>query len=485
MRARPGGRVLLRVADPEWSQLVKLLTSRFPSWEWASFVRLGWREAPAGLVLTLAGIDEPGPGDLDDRVGHVAMQEPYTLRMALAAEKHGLAVGIVHSHPLGCVPRPSTIDDDMDGYYADYFEGFAPGRPYVSLIYSEVTGRPVLSGRVWWRHEWWEVEHMSAPRSVALWGPRGPVAPPSPRARTARLNSAMGDEAAARLRGARVGVIGAGGTGSPAVEVLVRAGVGALVIVDPDHIEESNLERVHGSLPRHVEGRTAKVAVAREHAQSIDPACEVEAIIGRLPQPEVIDAIVRCDVVLGCTDQQHSRLALSEIAFRYLVPALDCGVTLEGGNGLLTGQIAQFVRFLPSDPCVICRKMLAPTRLAQELMDPGERERRQRAAADAVARGEAGDPYWRAEPQLNTVGYLTTAVGALAAGYVIGWITGRFAPPFSRLQANLGAPYWDVTDQPEAADPACTCRAVRGWADQGAAHALISAPGHWPWPVKL
>jgi hypothetical protein len=41
---------------------------------------------------------------------------------------------------------------------------------------------------------------------------------------------------------------------------------------------------------------------------------------------------------------------------------------------------------------------------------------------------------------------LTTAAGALAAGYAIGWLTDRFPPPFSTLQMNLVTSYLDVID---------------------------------------
>jgi hypothetical protein len=470
----------LRVADPEWGNLWTLLLSRYPAWEWATFARFGWRPTQGGLVVTLAGLDEPEKGDLDEKVGHVAIQEPYTLRIALAAERHLVAIGIVHSHPRQYAPRPSPIDDEMDTYYANYFAGFAPGRPYVSLILAEHEGQTTISGRIFLRGEWLEIERLTAPSPTTLWGRRGPNRMASPRPRTARLNSALGNEAAAWLRDASVAVIGAGGTGSPAIEVLARAGLGNLVLVDPQSLEESNLERVHGSYPHHVASRTAKVIAAKEHVLAIDPECRVTAIVGRLPQQAVVDCVVRCDVALGCTDQQHSRLALSELAFRYLVPSIDCGVSLEGSHGSLTGQIAQFVRFLPADACALCQKMIAPARLAQELMNEEERDRRRRAAAEALDRGEAGAPYWLDDPQLNTVGFLTTAVGALAAGYAIGWITGRFPPPFARLQANFGAPLWDVTDQDAKPGEACTCRKVRGWADQAAAHSLISPPRHWP-----
>jgi hypothetical protein len=476
--------VVVRMASPELDEFRASLFRRYPDAEWATFVRFGWRRAGNVLVLTLAGLDPPSAGDLDDRVAHVAIAEPYTLRIALASEAHRFAIGIAHSHPAGCAPFPSVIDDDMDRYYADYFGGFTGGRPYVSLIASMFNDELGITGRVFWEDQWLEVGRVLVERTpLRSWGIGLTQAEDAPRDRVARLAAAFGDDAAARLRRAAVAVIGAGGTGSAAIEVLARAGVGRLIIVDPDRFEQSNLERVHGSIPQHAEKSIAKSALAREHVRAIDPTIVVDAFVGALPQSEVLDAVVTADVALGCTDQQHSRLALSDLATRYLVPTLDCGVMLEGRTGRVTAQVAQIVRFLAADPCAWCRGMIVPTRLAQELMSPEERTRRQTIAAEARARGERGDPYWAEEPQLNTVGYHTTMVGAMVAGYAIGWITGRFDPPFSRLQMNLVAPFLDVTDADGAARAECACRRVRGWADQGSADSFITAPDHWP-PVQ-
>ena len=477
-------RVIVRLASPEIELLRSVLFRRYPAYEWATFARFGWRESNDALVLTMAGIDPPQSGDLNEHVGHVAIDEAYTLREALAAEHHPFAVSVIHSHPQECAPIPSSIDDDMDGYYAQYFPSFAPGRPYVSLIAAMINGELSLSGRVWWRDEWLRVETFCVECTpVHTWVGEHCLTAPGERERTARLSAAFGEQAAARLRRATVAIIGAGGTGSAAIEALARAGVGRLIIVDPDELTESNLERVHGSVPQHAAKRWAKVAVACEHVHAIDPTCEVVALVGSLPQEEVIDAVVTADVLLGCTDQQHSRLAISDLAVRYLIPAIDCGVALEGADGNVSGQIVQLVRCLAADPCVLCRHMINPQRVTEELLSPEERERRQAAAEEALTRGENPDPYWHGLPQLNTVGYLTTIAGALAAGYAIGWITGRFLPPFSRLQMNIVAPLFDVTDDAVDARSFCACRRVRGWANQGAADALISAPAHWP-PVK-
>ncbi|MDQ2774230.1 MAG: ThiF family adenylyltransferase, partial [Acidobacteriota bacterium] len=308
--AKEPAAILMRAAKPEVSALLNLVTRRYPDAEWASFVRCGWRETPQGLVLTLAQVDGPLPGDMDENVGHVGIFEPYTLRTALSAERHDLAVGVVHSHPEGCRTSPSWIDDDMDGYFAEFFSGFAPGRPYVSLIFAhDASGRISGTGRVFWKGQWHRVGRFALEGchiTLSDYRPAPSRRTGALRARTARLESAFGEEAADRLDRSTIAVIGAGGTGSPVIEALARAGVGHLIVVDPDRFAASNYERVHGSEIRDIEKRTVKVEIARRHIKRINPRCRITAIQGALPQAEVLDAVVWADVVIGCTDQEHS-----------------------------------------------------------------------------------------------------------------------------------------------------------------------------------
>jgi hypothetical protein len=123
--------------------------------------------------------------------------------------------------------------------------------------------------------------------------------------------------------------------------------------------------------------------------------------------------------------------------------------------------------------------------LTQELMSDDERRQRQDAAKLALGREQNRNPYWAKEAQINTVGYLTTATGAMTAGYAVGWLTGRFTTPFERLQMNFVAKFLDVTDNIQRKRDGCVCNHIRGWADQGNADALISAPDHWPKPERV
>ena len=90
---------------------------------------------------------------------------------------------------------------------------------------------------------------------------------------TGRTELLLGAEGVARLARARVAVIGLGGVGSFAVEALARAGVGHLLLADPDRVDVTNINR---QLPATVKTvGQMKAEVVREHVQEINPAAEV------------------------------------------------------------------------------------------------------------------------------------------------------------------------------------------------------------------
>src|SRR3546814_10765423 len=109
-------------------------------------------------------------------------------------------------------------------------------------------------------------------------------------------------------------------------------GVGRLIVIDGDHVTISNLERLHGSRPSDVEAATPKALVAKRSVAEFAPHCEVRAVVGRLPQREIVDLVVEADLLMCCTDQHSSRMAVADIASRYLVPAIACVGLIEGAD---------------------------------------------------------------------------------------------------------------------------------------------------------
>jgi hypothetical protein len=214
----------------------------------------------------------------------------------------------------------------------------------------------------------------------------------------------------------------------------------------------------------------------------INPELEVIAIEGNCLGTVAMDWLLRSDFVLGCTDTLHSRVALSEIAYRYAVPVIDTAVQLDGKNGSVTAEVMQFARYYPGAPCIYCRGLVDSAQLSFELMPAAEQEERIRAAEEAVRRGEKPDPYWKNPPQLLTVGHLTTAAAAMAAAYTIGLLTGRFAPPSSFFQVDILADGLGYSPVEIDRKRGCACGDIVGHGDQGAARAVIACPKHWPEP---
>ncbi|RBP03274.1 adenylyltransferase/sulfurtransferase [Roseiarcus fermentans] len=116
-----------------------------------------------------------------------------------------------------------------------------------------------------------------------------------------------------RLKGARALVVGAGGLGSPALQYLAGAGVGALGIVDDDVVALSNLHRqiLHGTDDV---GRP-KVASATDAIRRLNPHVTVEPIGVRLDAANARALVRPYDVVLDGSDNFATRYALSDACY--------------------------------------------------------------------------------------------------------------------------------------------------------------------------
>jgi hypothetical protein len=284
------------------------------------------------------------------------------------------------------------------------------------------------------------------------------------------------------MRNATIGIIGGSGTGSPAAHVLARPGVGNFVLVDPQRFEDSNLERMHGSLWEHVKlkSKPYKVELVAQLIRSIDPNAKVTAFAGNILHDNVLDELLRCDLLLGCTDTQHARARLRDLAYHYLLPSIDLGVLMEGEDGTVTSQVCDVTFHSLDLPCAFCSERIDGAELSYELMSDEERARRQHEAAQAAQRGDDPDQYWRhRHRQLHTVGFLTTILGALGAGYVEGMLTGTFHLPHSWFQFDISKGHFSLVAPVRKRLKACTCADHVGWADAAAPYRNVVRPDHW------
>jgi molybdopterin/thiamine biosynthesis adenylyltransferase/proteasome lid subunit RPN8/RPN11 len=280
----------------------------------------------------------------------------------------------VHTHPRKA-PRPSDLDDAVDGVLCALAES-RTGRPgYASIIVGGSPAMPRVTGRLWRSAE--NFERLDRLRAAGphlrplLADDREADGPP--RAMFDRQVRAFGPEGQRLLRSLTIAVVGGGGTGSPTVEQLARLGVGRVVVVDDDVVDRRNLTRIHESAEADV-GRL-KVEVARERAE----ACGTGTVVEAIPEKAISEAVIRrlagCDLVFGCTDDNAGRLVLSKLAYHYLVPVIDLGVQVDIGEGSVRGVHGRVTVAAPGYSCLECRGQVDLRLAAAEQMNPEERAR--------------------------------------------------------------------------------------------------------------
>ena len=126
-----------------------------------------------------------------------------------------------------------------------------------------------------------------------------------------RLTLLFGPDAIAKLNKSTVMVVGCGAVGSFALEALARSGIGHLILIDFDKVEESNINRQLFALDSTV-GKN-KVEIARQRILDINPDITVD--IYNIFFDENIDIDVKPNFVIDAIDTVQSKIALYKWCF--------------------------------------------------------------------------------------------------------------------------------------------------------------------------
>lgn len=114
----------------------------------------------------------------------------------------------------------------------------------------------------------------------------------------------------AKLKAARVLVVGAGGLGSPLTLYLAAAGVGTIGIVDDDRVELSNLQRQIAHTTDRI--GVPKATSAAQTAQAINPGVRIEPHAMRMSADNAAELISRYDIVCDGTDNFATRFLVAD-----------------------------------------------------------------------------------------------------------------------------------------------------------------------------
>jgi adenylyltransferase/sulfurtransferase len=130
----------------------------------------------------------------------------------------------------------------------------------------------------------------------------------------------LGERGQEQLLASTVAIVGCGALGSFHAGAMARAGVGRLVLIDRDYVEESNLQRQWLYTEADVQQALPKAAAAAAHLREIDSLCEVQAHVVDLSPSNIEDLLQDCNLMLDGCDNFETRYLMNDFAISRGIP---------------------------------------------------------------------------------------------------------------------------------------------------------------------
>ena len=130
----------------------------------------------------------------------------------------------------------------------------------------------------------------------------------------------IGENGQKQLRDKRVLIVGAGALGTGNAELLARAGVGRLTIIDRDYVEFSNLQRQLLYTEADAKQRLPKAVALQRHLAEINSETAVDAHVADASVDELKELAAGADLLIDATDNFETRFVINAISQKYNVP---------------------------------------------------------------------------------------------------------------------------------------------------------------------
>lgn len=136
------------------------------------------------------------------------------------------------------------------------------------------------------------------------------------------------------FKNAKIAIIGCGGIGGAAIEMLARMGAGELNIIDEDYFDISNLNRQLMSSIETIE--TSKAITSKERVELINPHTKVNAFNEKLVEENMDKIMNNCDIIIDALDNIYTRIIVSRYARENNIPFI---------HGAIHGTLGQLTVF--------------------------------------------------------------------------------------------------------------------------------------------
>lgn len=290
----------------------------------------------------------------------VEMRPEFVHNLLVRCAREGYSLLEAHSHPWAGNAHFSKIDDRSDWLKFQTTQSMSPPFRHGSLVFGNDMS---FEGRLWdYRRGQMapivQIRVLSAPLETHYGTGLQPLwLQAAEQAVYDRQIRAFGAEGQAVLSTLRVALVGAGGLGSQIANALVLLGVGQLLLIDPDRLELTNLNRVVGASYAQAQRGWRKVLALAQRLNRARPPETRSAT--PLPydarSPKALAYLLSCDLLIGAVDSATVRQYLNTVAMCALIPYLDAGVGIRSENGKLTQGGGQVQVVIPGETaCLAC-----------------------------------------------------------------------------------------------------------------------------------
>lgn len=293
------------------------------------------------------------------------LSSDFVARVTKQAKSVGCGIVFVHSHPGNEPPKFSSIDDEGETHLASFLRNRLPDSTHAALVVS----KGGVTARVLGTNELIRVIEVGAQYRVLFDANDDDQAISRKHDRQVR---AFGAEGQKRLNQLSIGIVGLGGTGSIVSQQLAHLGVKQFTLIDPDIVDESNLNRLANAFPYDI--GQPKTDIAKRYIQNVASDAYVHTIFGDITRTSIAQQLVGVDILFGCTDSHGSRAVLQQIAYQYLIPCIDMGSTIIASNGNITHIHGRVQMLTPGMPCLTCSQLLDSNEVRRDMMTEFEKK---------------------------------------------------------------------------------------------------------------
>jgi molybdopterin-synthase adenylyltransferase len=396
-----------------------------------------WRPIPESAVVRR-----------DHRYG-LEWSSAFSSEMLARAVRMNAALVLLHSHGTTEYPDLSGPDKDSAAHLFPPFSRIL-GKPCGSIV----LGKHTAAGQFWMggrrRGDLAQLKVVTDP--IDYWRPKPePTGRPQPRTRHDRMILAIGPKAEAQLAAGSVAVIGLCGGGSHVCQQLAHMGVGQIVAIDHDVVEDVNLGRMIGSVPSDI-NTVLKTDVMARMVHAIDPEITIVTVPHKFPGPASVAALKSVEIVVACVDSFLVREQINAFCRRHHLPLIDIGLGIRTEDERLVSAAGQLAVVTPDSACLRCGPLLSDEVL--------ERERRERPPGYDLNPDAPGDPQ-----VVSMNGVLASEAANTVLDLITGFSGGRRRAGWWQYNGRNGSMI--AASEPVRGRSLCPACAEQGYGDPG------------------